>query len=154
MLGKHLLNEYVPVYFPYLLRFFPLLALQGFVYNRRSIKALALGVGSGVSAPDIPTRLNTHTLSPSEIGRHKLGACPQQLRPGRGRGESRLRGRDRRPPALGGLVQTAAGGAATDPSATRNGYFLKRQNGGILFILSLYGKLIIPFPVIKIGNQR
>lgn len=60
-----------------LLRFFPLLALQGFVYNRRSIKALALGVGSGISAPDIPTRLNTHTHSaPARSGATNLGPAP------------------------------------------------------------------------------
>lgn len=136
-----------------LLRFFPLLALQGFVYNRRSIKALALGVGSGISAPDIPTRLNTHTHSaPARSGATNLGPAPGSC--GWDAGGAKEAPGSGPPPALGGLVQTAAGGAATDPSATRNGYFLKRQNGGILFILSLYGKIIIPFPVIKIGNQR
>lgn len=147
MFNKYLLHEDVPVYFLVvsLLRFLPT-ACPSRPRIQQTLNKSPGYRGWGWGA--------THTQSPGLTERRKLGATPPAAAAGTREAGQAAPGRDHRPRALGEPAHRAAGGAATDPSIPRNGYFLRRQNGGILFILSLYGKIvIIPFPVIKIGNQ-
>lgn len=146
MFNKYLLHEDVPVYFLVvsLLRFLPTACPSRPRIQQTLNKSPGYrGWGRGA----------THSEPGSDRAPQTWGHPPAAAAGTREAGQA-APGRDHRPRALGEPAHRAAGGATTDPSIPRNGYFLRRQNGGILFTLSLYGKIvIIPFPVIKIGNQ-